>query len=73
MIASGGARFTNWILLKSTPVSFAIAWMAMVSDAPFGMPILSFSRSFGVRTISWPFFPRTTCWVPAMSLCGAML
>ena len=73
MIASGGARFTNVILLKSTPVSFAIAWMAMVSDAPFGMPTFSFSRSFGERTISCAFLPSTTCWVPAMSLCGAML
>src|SRR5438132_12228561 len=49
---SGGARFTNWILAKSTPVSFAIAWMAMVTDAPFGMPTFSFSRSLGDRTIS---------------------
>ena len=71
--ASGGERFTNWILVKSTPLSRAMAWMAIVTEAPLGMPILTFSKSFGERTISWPFLPRTICCVPAMSLCGAML
>ena len=33
--ASGGERFTNWSLAKSTPVSRAMAWMAIVTDAPF--------------------------------------
>jgi hypothetical protein len=70
---SGGARFTNWIFEKSTPVSFAMLSMASVTEAPLGMPILSFSKSFGERTISWAFLPRTICWVPAISLCGAML
>jgi hypothetical protein len=60
-------------LVKSTPVSRAIAWMAIVTDAPFGIPIFTFSKSFGERTISWPFLPRTICWVPATSLWGAML
>jgi len=50
--ASGGERFTNWSLAKSTPVSRAMAWMAIVTDAPFGMPIFTFSKSFGDRTIS---------------------
>src|SRR2546428_2829449 len=61
--ASGGERFTNWILAKSTPVSFAMAWIAIVTEAPLGIPILTFSRSLGERTSSWPFLPRTTCWV----------
>ena len=50
-----------------------MAWMAIVTEAPLGMPIFTFSKSFGDRTISCPFLPRTICWVPAMSLCGAML
>lgn len=44
---SGGARFTNWIFVKSMPVSLAIAWIAIVTEEPFGIPILSFSKSFG--------------------------
>ncbi len=70
---SGGARFTNCSLLKSTPVSLAMACSAIVTDAPFGIPILIFSRSFGERTISWPRLPRMICCAPAMSLWGAML
>ena len=71
--ASGGERFTNWILLKSMPLSRAMAWMAIVTEAPLGMPIFSFSKSFGERTISCPFLPSTICCVPATSLWGAML
>src|SRR5439155_138792 len=65
VMASGGERFTNWILLKSTPFAWAMCWMAMVTEAPFGMPIFSFSRSFGLLTISCAFLPRTTCCTPA--------
>ena len=50
-----------------------MAWIAIVTEAPFGIPILSFSKSFGERTISCPFLPSTICCVPATSLWGAML
>ena len=73
VMLSGGERFTNWILVKSTPVSFAMLWMAMVTDAPFGIPTFSFSRSLGERTSSWARLPSTICCVPAISLWGAML
>jgi len=64
---------TNWIFVKSTPVSRAMFWMAMVTEAPLGIPTLSFSKSLGERTTSWPFLPSTICWAPPMSLWGAML
>jgi hypothetical protein len=39
--ASGGERFTNWSFWKSTPFALAMFWMAMVTEAPLGMPIYS--------------------------------
>src|SRR5439155_15934189 len=57
VMASGGERFTNWILLKSTPLALQKLWIAIVTEAPFGIPTLSFSKSFGVFTISCAFLP----------------